>query len=389
MTADREGNALVPGSTYLAAGICKADEGADSVLMLFGNGKHAMRLTGASLLPIASCILSSGAVPFLGPVAGVAPTIGAHLTTKDYVDFQVYSLGISIAALAASSYQPKNQILTNLSTFLPSTADRFVYFTDTVGGQALATVTPFARTLLDDSTAADAIATLGAATLSTETWHYRLWDCDGNPAGDWLNGSTGTGGGAGQGTDHVNTTENVEGEWVIAAGTTASSRGSIYLYLTGIMLGDGTARFLEWRATIGALSTAADEYVIHWGFIDNANANAEPTNGCYFRYLRTTDGDFIACVTSDNGARTVTVTAVSPADYSTMHVWSIEVNAAATSVVFKRDGATLATHAANIPTTAGRRTGVGFKAYRTAYTAVGRWTYFDWIRYRKTRTAAR
>ena len=114
-------------------------------------------LTGLSADDHTQYSKADGTRAFTGAVSGATPTVGAHLTTKDYVDLSIYNLGVTAVTL----FQPINQILTNLSSFLPSTADRIPYFVDTIGGLALATLTSFARTILDDSDASTARATLG------------------------------------------------------------------------------------------------------------------------------------------------------------------------------------------------------------------------------------
>lgn len=91
------------------------------------------------------------------------PTIPSQEATKAYVDYADSVLAISVAAAAAAAFQPLNQNLTNLSSFLPSVADRIFYWVDTVGGMTTTPLTAAARTVLDDTTPAAMVDTLGGA----------------------------------------------------------------------------------------------------------------------------------------------------------------------------------------------------------------------------------
>lgn len=104
---------------------------------------------------------ADGTRAFTGVVVGVDPTLSTHLATKGYADYADGVVTSTVLAAAVASFQPLNQVLTNTSSFLPSTADRILYFIDTVGGMAATPLTSFGRSLIDDANAAAAQSTLG------------------------------------------------------------------------------------------------------------------------------------------------------------------------------------------------------------------------------------
>ena len=57
------------------------------------------------------------------------------------------------------------------------------------------------------------------------------------------------------------------------------------------------------------LSDATNEYVVYFGLGDNIAANTEPSNGCYFKYVRTTSVNYQIC-TASAGTRTTTTTSI-------------------------------------------------------------------------------
>lgn len=227
---------------------------------------------------------------------------------------------------------------------------------------------------------------LGPRETAYEWFDDLDWNAVGSP---WAGSNTGTSAGIGaQATDHVNSTEKALGEINLTVGTTSTGRASVYRSHAAILLGSCGALEWETRFTVGAASTATDEFVVVIGLGDQFTASAEPTHGAYFAYRRAVDGDFWVCVTRDNSSETKTVTSVVPADYSTLHRFQIAINEAGTSVVFSIDGTVVATHTTNIPTAAGRRVGMGLKVYKTAGTTQ-RWIYADWVRFKATRSSAR
>lgn len=204
----------------------------------------------------------------------------------------------------------------------------------------------------------------------------------------WLTITSGAGANVGTGTDHISSGENANGEMVVTPGTTTTGIAGIYRGgSSGQLLLGSTAVYIEWRGTVGGASSAASEYVHAFGLGDNVTSTSEPANGAYWVYRRATDGDFWVCVTRSGGVETKTVTAKVPADYSTLHLFRIEINAAASSVAFYYDGTLLATHTTNIPTT--NRVCEFWKVYQAGTYTTQRWFYADYCDRVFSRSAAR
>lgn len=206
------------------------------------------------------------------------------------------------------------------------------------------------------------------------------------PNGGWTQGSSGTGTSAASSTFGVDSTEKAQGVVALSTGTDAGTgRSSFYQCLNSLLLGQGTAFEYEARVCLSNLSTAAQEFVVHFGFIDNANASSEPADGAYFVYRRATDGDFWVCCTRSNSTETKTVTATEPSA-SAFAIFKIVVAGDGASVKFYINGAEVASHSANIPTGAGRYTGIGQRIYKTNG-STARLVYFDWVRIKATGSA--
>lgn len=227
----------------------------------------------------------------------------------------------------------------------------------------------------------------GYVAGDSEQFSHQFWDCDG-ALGDWNNVTSGAGAAATINTnDHIGGSLHVCGEWGLGTGSTSTGYGAFYKQ-PFVGFGDGTAYEFEARITNGALSTAGEEFQLTVGFGDAFNATGQPVDGAYFIYRRDVDGDFWVAVTRSNSTETKTVTAVAPAGYSAMTIFRVSVNADGSSAVFAIAGTTVATHTTNIPTGASRLTGMGLKLEKIAGTTA-RFAYVDWLRLRKTRTAAR
>lgn len=199
--------------------------------------------------------------------------------------------------------------------------------------------------------------------------------------------TSGAGAGSGQNNTHVTSTENAIGVLSLTTGTTATGFAGWYHTTQTVLLGNGTAWTFSARVATDLSSSGTQEFRNWFGFGDNWTASGEPTDGVYFVYRRDGDGDFWVCCTRSNSSETKTVTAVVPSA-SVMSIFEIIVNSAGTSVDFKINGTTVATHTTNIPTGAGRQTGVGCKVEKTVGTTalLG---YYDWIAYEWERSSAR
>jgi hypothetical protein len=106
---------------------------------------------------------------------------------------------------------------------------------------------------------------------------------------------------------------------------------------------------LKWKSVmaIDTLSTSGEHYSCRNGFIDSGLG--ESTDGIFFRYDSQVNGGRWETVTRAAGTETPNDSGVAPSA-GVYQMFDIVVNAAGTSVEFKIDGATVATHANNIPT---------------------------------------
>lgn len=149
----------------------------------------------------------------------------------------------------------------------------------------------------------------------------------------------------------------------LGIGTLSGSRSFACASGAGcIKLGSGRARF-QAKAAIHIVSDGTDTYTARMGFMDVFTA--EPTDGCYFRYTHGTNSGKWQAVTRSNGTETATDTGVT-AVADTWGRFSIDVNAAGTSVAFSIDGAVVATNTTNIPTGAGRESTYGLGVVKTS-----------------------
>lgn len=243
------------------------------------------------------------------------------------------------------------------------------------------------RAILDDADAAAQRVTLDAARPNQDQYYYSFDDyLEGYQSAQ--NAASGAGSGNFHWPEHVTAAENAFGEIIQQTGTTTTGYSGLYYAQNDVLVGNGTAWVAAARlATASSLSTSGEEYVCTFGFSDTLNAAGEPVDGVYFVYRRAVDGDFWVCVTRSNSTETKTVTSVAPT-YSTMKIFRIEINSGGTSVDFKIDGSTVATHTTNIPTGAGRQTGIGWKIEKSAGTTT-RYFYGDYVLIEATRTSAR
>jgi len=140
-------------------------------------------------------------------------------------------------------------------------------------------------------------------------------------------------------------TEDHVGVWITSTGSPR------YLKTTDdVFFVDGGAMVCECTAKPSNSLVTGSNYIII-GYRD-----AGATDGIYFRYSPA-DGDTNwFAVTEASGTATETDSSVTPA-VDTWVNFRIEVNAGGTSVVFKLDGSTVATHTTNIPSSSTGMTG--------------------------------
>jgi hypothetical protein len=141
-------------------------------------------------------------------------------------------------------------------------------------------------------------------------------------------------------------------------GTDTSGFGCIGIQgspgVSQIQLGNG-AWVHESVIRIPVASDGTDTFSTHIGFNDVRGADA--TDGIYFRYKHSVNSGKFECVTRSNSVETAADSGITM-NASQWYKLRIEVNAAATSVLFYIDGVLKVTQTTNIPTGAGRETGV-------------------------------
>ena len=196
---------------------------------------------------------------------------------------------------------------------------------------------------------------------------------------DLVVNATGTGTGAGM---VATPSANRPGIVTLQTGSTATGRTSFYTNsgLNTIELGGGAATLAS-DIFVPNLSASGERFAFLFGFYDATTMNQ--TDGIYFLYDEggVSTGSAASanwqCVTVSNSNRTFTTTstAVSSADFKRL---AIEVNAAGTSVDFKIDGTTVATHTTNIPTGNARLVSYGYQLIKSIGTSA-RTVRTDWI----------
>jgi hypothetical protein len=160
---------------------------------------------------------------------------------------------------------------------------------------------------------------------------------------------------------------NVLGVLRANLGTVATNRVSIASPSVSTPLLFGKGRLLySANLKLVTLSNGTNTYTIRQGLI--SSITGESANGAFFRYTHGTNSGKWQAVTRNNSSETATDTGVTAATsaYTRFDVWC---NAAGTSVVFRINGAVVATHTTNIPTAAGREFGYGVMCLRSAGTA--------------------
>jgi len=141
-----------------------------------------------------------------------------------------------------------------------------------------------------------------------------------------------------------------------ATGTTATGAAGIFSTTSGsnfLALGGGAFSFTT-SILIPTLSTSVERYRIVLGMGTSAINASDPT-GIFFTYDEggiqngTSPSPNWQCITAVSSVRTLTTTSVA-ASTTAWQKFTIEINAASTSVQFYIDNVLVATHTTNIPT---------------------------------------
>lgn len=169
-----------------------------------------------------------------------------------------------------------------------------------------------------------------------------------------------TASGAGAGAAAVAATADRHGVVALSTGTTAAGYDGAATSPLSILFGGGQW-ILEAVVRFPTLSTGAQEYLAHAGFIDTIGG--AQTDGAYFEYDRATAGDVWRARTTSLGVSTTTAVSAIVANAWTR--LDIVVNDDATQVDFYVDGELVASHTTNIPSGVGRNTGAGLQIVKS------------------------
>ena len=162
---------------------------------------------------------------------------------------------------------------------------------------------------------------------------------------------------SGTGAAHSVGTGEASAPGVISSstGTTATGRAGLSTGATSYRLGQGKCVF-EARAQIPTLSNATDTFTVRLGFLDSVSA--ESTDGVFFRYTHGTNSGNWQGVCRSNNVESVTNFTTAPVTTGWQKL-NLNVYADGSRVDFTIGGTTQAV-TTNIPTAAGRETGVGY-----------------------------
>lgn len=175
---------------------------------------------------------------------------------------------------------------------------------------------------------------------------------------------TAFGSGTGNGSNWYSAVAGRIGLLTIETGTTTGGSHFIGTNTSAAAFGSGTQRF-RCDLFVPTASDGTDTFTVRSGYIDATSG--ECIDGAYFRYTHSVNSGKWECVTRSNSTETAADSGVAGVS-ATCQTLEIEVNAAATSVVYKINGATVQTIATNIPSGTTRATGVGATITKSAGT---------------------
>jgi hypothetical protein len=148
-----------------------------------------------------------------------------------------------------------------------------------------------------------------------------------------------------------------------STGTDTTGRAGVISAAGALRFAGGRHR-VRWDIKLNNLSDGTDTYTVRIGFLDLVSG--EPVDGCYFRYTHSVNGGKWQAVTRSNDVETATDTNVAAGT-----AWAyleIEIGADANSAAFYAGGTLRATNTTNIPSGAGRLTGLGAGIIKSAGT---------------------
>jgi hypothetical protein len=211
---------------------------------------------------------------------------------------------------------------------------------------------------------------LSADAQAQSTLRYQWFEHYGTASASiagWGSSSSGTGAGFGQNWDVVSLAD-VFGVGELRTGTDTTGRYALTTYNNALDPQNDFGMSLEVGISLQALSTASEEFVLRIGFGEGWLVAGHPSDGAYFRYERSVDGDLWSCVTSNTESHSKTVTVVAPTVGGTFQRLKIVWDPGGDELSFLIDGNEVANHttgAEQIPTT---RLGLGIQIEKTAGT---------------------
>lgn len=229
-------------------------------------------------------------------------------------------------------------------------------------------------------TAGNHVTVTNSGGLATVDWRYNvskrtICDSEMNATGNLTINSSGTGAATSYTTIGLHDANRL-GVANIQTGTTTTGRSAIgSAALESVELGGGIVRFCA-VIKVPTLSDATNTFLVQAGLHDNFSGN--PVDGVFFEYTHSVNsGDWTTYVY--NNGSTVggfdTNVAVSASNWYRLE---IEVNAAATEILFSIDGTVVQTFTGSIPTGNARRMGFMAQIRKTAGTTA-RSAYADYV----------
>lgn len=188
--------------------------------------------------------------------------------------------------------------------------------------------------------------------LPYAAWNWFFEDFLNNAGfqGNLVAASSGTGAALSAGTGEA----DAPGILSAATGTTATGRTGLMTGAAALRLGQGRCIF-EARVRIPTLSNATDTFTVRLGYLDSISG--EPVDGAYFRYTHGNNSGNWQGVCRSNNAESSTNFTTAPVTTGWQKL-SLNVYADGSRVDFTIGGTTQAV-TTNIPTSAGRETGIG------------------------------
>lgn len=185
-----------------------------------------------------------------------------------------------------------------------------------------------------------------------ENWSWFFEDFLNNAGfqGNLVSATSGTGAATNAGTGE----QSAPGVVIHTTGTTATGRSGLLSGVSAFRFGAGKTIY-ETRVRLSNLSDGTDTFTVRLGYLDSVSA--ESTDGIFFRYTHSVNGGFWQGVCRNNNTESVANFSVAPVTTGWQKL-ALTVYADGSRVDFTIGTTTLSV-TTNIPTAAGRETGIG------------------------------